>query len=172
MTHHIQNVKSVAEDNVKKIRSNRQTFEKTTCSFCGRPANQFEFLDERNFVPIKGKSINGQQAVAIYGSCCLNDAKRVNDIKRAFIIEKRGENFVPNHVELYNLDNEVEEEEEDIGFKKGERVEGRQITEKVKVTDELSTGTSKGKEIEEYEPRVEEKKKPSGIFKVFKKEDE
>jgi hypothetical protein len=190
MTHHIQNIKTVAEDNVKKIRSNRNTFEKTTCSFCDRPANQFDFLDERNFVPIKGKTINGQQAVAIYGSCCLNDARRVNDIKRAFIITKRGDDLVPSHVELYTLKNDEEPEEQlpDQGSKK--RVEGDQVTLKDKVEDELSTGTSAGKEIklgsvldgeavkkvlfggsEELTKEEEKKKTSTGIFKVFKKDE-
>ena len=171
MTHHIQNTKAVAEDYLKKIKSNRQTFEKTTCSWCSKSANQFgPPFDERMFVTIPGKMYAGKQAVAIYCPDCLNDAKRVNDIKRAFVIEKRGEDFMPSHVELYTLDND-DEEEEDIGFAKGERVEGDQVTLEDKVTDELSTGTSKGKEIQE-EPKEEEKKKtPSGIFKVFKKDE-
>lgn len=170
MTHHIENTRAVAEDYLKKIKSNRQTFEKTTCSWCSKPANQFgPPFDERMFVTISGKMYAGKQAVAIYCPDCLNDAKRVNDIKRAFVIEKRGDDLVPSHVELYTLDNDKEPEEPaDIQSK---RVEGDQVTLKDKATDELSTGTSAGKEIQE-EPKEEEKKKtPSGIFKVFKKDE-
>jgi len=168
MTHHIHNTKQVAEDYVKKIRSNRYTFEKTICSYCSRPANQFDFLDERNFVPIKGKTINGQQAVALYGSCCLNDARRVNDIKRAFIItQTRAGDLVPEYIPLRSLkdDEEPEEKKADVGS--NERVEGKQVTSKDNATDELSTGTSKGKELE-----PEEKKSIfGGITRIIKKDE-
>ena len=162
MTHHIQGFKEVAEDYIKKIRSNKQTFEKTTCSFCNKSANQFGTpFDETIFVPIKGKVHNGKQAMAIYCPPCLSDDKRVKDIKRAFTItQTKAGDLIPEHVPLRNLkdDEEPEEEKADVGSNK--RVEGDQVTFKDKATDELSKGTT-------------EEKKPvfSSFYKIIKKDE-
>ena len=88
MTHHEHTNKEIASDLVKKIRSGRRINEQARCNWCTRTVNQFAFFDERNFVPIPGKKIDGKQALALYGDCCLNDAKKVNDIKYGIRVYK------------------------------------------------------------------------------------
>jgi hypothetical protein len=111
MTHHIKLKKDFIEEDVKKIRSNKQTLYSTRCNWCTKDANQFGSLGADNFVPIKDKSFDGKQAVALFCDACLARPERVNEPKKAFILEKRGTNYFAAEISFSDLVDGHEEPE-------------------------------------------------------------
>lgn len=111
MTNHTEKNKEYVNSTLEYLKENRERLNAAECSYCTRDASQFAFFDQRNFVPIQGKvDEKGNQAYAIYGDCCLNDARKVADIKRAFVIDERGNaGYIPLY-DLQNLD-DIDDEE-------------------------------------------------------------
>ncbi len=110
MTNHTQKNKEYVNSVLEYLKESRERLATAECSYCTRDASQFAFFDQRNFVPVQGKvDERGNQAYAIYGDCCLNDARKIEDIKRAFVIDSRGN---AGYVPLYTLQ-DIDEPEED-----------------------------------------------------------
>lgn len=170
MTNHTEKNKAYITQTLEYLKENRERLATASCSWCTKPASAFEFFDQRNFVPIQGKvDEQGNQAYAIYGDCCLNDARKVADIKRAFVIDQRGN---AGYVPLYSLQS-IEEYEEvkqdggsDVAAPK-EVVEANKTPESSKnVSVQKDTATAKV-ETETVTDNKEEDKGPSllGILK-------
>jgi len=104
MTHHIKPQKEFVEGYLKKIKSAKEVLYSTRCCWCTKRANQFKGLGPDNFVAIEGKSFDGKQAVTLLCDECLGRPERVNDPKKAFIMEERVPNeWYPTQIELREL---------------------------------------------------------------------
>jgi hypothetical protein len=169
------------EEYIKQIKSNKETLYATRCNWCTKEANQFGTLGIENLVPIKGKTFNGEQAVALYCASCLERPERVNDPKKAFIMEngkptELGFNYLQGEFVPENRFDPEPENEPDKELRKTlepkvqeSETQDRLLPQKDNIEGEIKTGTSAGTEIEpkiveDNKDGVETEKKKKGIF--------
>ena len=65
-------------------------------------------MGEENFVQIEGKTLNGEQAYAVFCPDCLKDESRKNEVKYAFTISD-AEDAVPGQVQFRDLQEQGQE---------------------------------------------------------------